>query len=77
MNQINANSNNAHQPIHDEPNQPTNQDKEAMRKVDGDFSDGKAPGLDNLLYSADADFSCFAVCNAFLLLLLLFWAFLG
>lgn len=42
-------------------NQPTNQDKEAMRKVDGDFSDGKAPGLDNLLYSADADFSCFAV----------------
>lgn len=37
------------------------QDKEAMRKVEGDLSDGKAPGLDNLLYSADADFSCFAV----------------
>ena len=32
-----------------------------MRKTDGDFSNGKAPGLDNLLYSADADFSCFAV----------------
>lgn len=32
-----------------------------MRKIDGDFSNGKAPGLDNLLYSADADFSCFAV----------------
>ena len=34
---------------------------EAMRKINGDFSDGKAPGLDNLLYSADAEFSCFAV----------------
>jgi len=32
----------------------------AMRDTDGDKSDGKAPGLDNLLYSADADFSCFA-----------------
>lgn len=32
-----------------------------MRKINGDFSDGKAPGLDNLLYSADAEFSCFAV----------------
>ncbi|CEM09849.1 unnamed protein product [Vitrella brassicaformis CCMP3155] len=30
------------------------------RVVDKDFSDGKAPGLDNLLYSADAEFSCFA-----------------
>jgi hypothetical protein len=37
------------------------QDKAAMRKVDGDLSDGKAPGIDNLLYSADAEFSCFAV----------------
>mmetsp|Transcript_38766 Transcript_38766/g.124262 ORF Transcript_38766/g.124262 Transcript_38766/m.124262 type:complete len:632 (+) Transcript_38766:46-1941(+) len=26
----------------------------------GDFSDGKAPGIDNLLYSADVEFSCFA-----------------
>jgi zeta-carotene desaturase len=25
-----------------------------------DMSDGKAPGLDTLLYSADVDFSCFA-----------------
>lgn len=30
-------------------------------QVNKDLSDGKAPGLDNLLYSADADFSCFAV----------------
>jgi zeta-carotene desaturase len=36
------------------------QDKEKMKHVDADYSDGKAPGLDNLLYSADADFSCFA-----------------
>ncbi len=32
-----------------------------MRRVAGDLSNGKAPGLDNLLYSADAEFSCFAV----------------
>eukprot|EP00638_Chattonella_subsalsa_P000507 CAMPEP_0117755038 /NCGR_PEP_ID=MMETSP0947-20121206/13205_1 /TAXON_ID=44440 /ORGANISM="Chattonella subsalsa, Strain CCMP2191" /LENGTH=543 /DNA_ID=CAMNT_0005574279 /DNA_START=312 /DNA_END=1943 /DNA_ORIENTATION=- len=36
------------------------QDMEAMKKVNADLSDGKAPGLDNLLYSADAEFSCFA-----------------
>jgi len=36
------------------------QDPEAMRDVSGDKSDGRAPGLDNLLYSADAEFSCFA-----------------
>lgn len=36
------------------------QDPVKMRTVNGDFSNGKAPGLDNLLYSADADFSCFA-----------------
>mmetsp|Transcript_10666 Transcript_10666/g.27710 ORF Transcript_10666/g.27710 Transcript_10666/m.27710 type:complete len:595 (-) Transcript_10666:206-1990(-) len=32
----------------------------SAKKVDADLSDGKAPGIDNLLYSADADFSCFA-----------------
>lgn len=31
-----------------------------MKEINGDFSDGRAPGLDNLLYSADAEFSCFA-----------------
>ena len=31
-----------------------------MRDITGDKSDGKAHGLDNLLYSADVDFSCFA-----------------
>ncbi len=36
------------------------QDREKMKEVKNDYSDGKAPGLDNLLYSADADFSCFA-----------------
>lgn len=36
------------------------QDAEKMRDINSDKSDGKAPGLDNLLYSADADFSCFA-----------------
>lgn len=35
-------------------------DKVAMMDVSGDKSDGKAPGIDNLLYSADAEFSCFA-----------------
>ncbi len=35
-------------------------DMEAMKNVAGDQSDGKGAGLDNLLYSADADFSCFA-----------------
>jgi zeta-carotene desaturase len=32
-----------------------------LRKdVTSDYSDGKAPGIDNLLYTADAEFSCFA-----------------
>ena len=36
------------------------QDMEAMKHVKADLSDGKAAGIDNLLYSADAEFSCFA-----------------
>jgi len=36
------------------------QDDTAMMDIAGDKSDGKAPGIDNLLYSADAEFSCFA-----------------
>jgi zeta-carotene desaturase len=36
------------------------QDRQRMKDVNKDLSNGKAPGLDNLLYSADADFSCFA-----------------
>jgi zeta-carotene desaturase len=36
------------------------EDEMLMRDVSGDKSDGKAPGIDNLLYSADAEFSCFA-----------------
>eukprot|EP00746_Dinoflagellata_sp_MGD_P087302 gnl/MRDRNA2_/MRDRNA2_34642_c0_seq1.p1 gnl/MRDRNA2_/MRDRNA2_34642_c0~~gnl/MRDRNA2_/MRDRNA2_34642_c0_seq1.p1 ORF type:complete len:698 (+),score=136.18 gnl/MRDRNA2_/MRDRNA2_34642_c0_seq1:312-2096(+) len=36
------------------------QDEEKMKRVNGDFSDGKGAGIDNLLYSADAEFSCFA-----------------
>ncbi len=36
------------------------QDKQRMKDINHDYSNGKAPGLDNLLYSADADFSCFA-----------------
>merc|ERR1712078_123241 len=36
------------------------QDKERMRDVSGDQSNGKGAGIDNLLYSADAEFSCFA-----------------
>merc|ERR1712023_215855 len=32
----------------------------ARKNVEGDLSDGRAPGIDNLLYSADAEFSCFA-----------------
>jgi len=35
-------------------------DEKAMMDVSGDKSDGKAPGIDNLLYSADTQFSCFA-----------------
>ena len=36
------------------------EDEMRMRDISGDKSDGKAPGIDNLLYSADAEFSCFA-----------------
>lgn len=36
------------------------QDDAKMKMVDGDLSDGKGAGIDNLLYSADAEFSCFA-----------------
>ena len=36
------------------------QDAQRMRDVSGDQSDGRAAGLDNLLYSPDAEFSCFA-----------------
>jgi len=36
------------------------EDEMLMRDVSGDKSDGKAHGIDNLLYSADAEFSCFA-----------------
>ena len=36
------------------------QDMEKMVQVHGDLSDGRAPGIDNLLYSADVEFSCFA-----------------
>ena len=36
------------------------EDEALMMDVSGDKSDGKAPGIDNLLYSADAEFSCFA-----------------
>jgi len=36
------------------------QDPARMRDTSGDKSNGKAPGLDNLLYSADVEFSCFA-----------------
>lgn len=35
-------------------------DPEKMKDVQSDYSRGRAPGLDNLLYSADAEFSCFA-----------------
>eukprot|EP00903_Cladosiphon_okamuranus_P019392 g17830.t1 len=35
-------------------------DKERRNDVASDYSGGKAPGLDNLLYTADAEFSCFA-----------------
>lgn len=31
-----------------------------MMNVKGDLSDGRGAGIDNLLYSADAEFSCFA-----------------
>merc|ERR1712232_374933 len=35
-------------------------DPEKMKQVNGDFSNGRGAGIDNLLYSADAEFSCFA-----------------
>merc|ERR1711871_1643462 len=35
-------------------------DDARMMDVSGDQSDGKGAGIDNLLYSADAEFSCFA-----------------
>lgn len=35
-------------------------DPEKMKDVKSDYSAGRAPGLDNLLYTADAEFSCFA-----------------
>lgn len=35
-------------------------DKDKRNDVASDYSGGKAPGLDNLLYTADAEFSCFA-----------------
>ena len=36
------------------------EDMAAMKDVSGDQSDGRGAGIDNLLYSADAEFSCFA-----------------
>jgi zeta-carotene desaturase len=36
------------------------QSVERMMNVSGDQSDGRGGGIDNLLYSADAEFSCFA-----------------
>jgi len=36
------------------------QDDAKMLDVAGDQSDGRGAGIDNLLYSADAEFSCFA-----------------
>mmetsp|Transcript_42066 Transcript_42066/g.98582 ORF Transcript_42066/g.98582 Transcript_42066/m.98582 type:complete len:599 (-) Transcript_42066:318-2114(-) len=36
------------------------QDLERMMDITGDQSDGRGAGIDNLLYSADAEFSCFA-----------------
>jgi zeta-carotene desaturase len=36
------------------------QDQKKMLEVNGDFSNGRGHGIDNLLYSADAEFSCFA-----------------
>ena len=36
------------------------EDETRMMDVAGDQSDGKGGGIDNLLYSADAEFSCFA-----------------
>lgn len=35
-------------------------DPEKRKDVKSDYSGGRAPGMDNLLYTADAEFSCFA-----------------
>ena len=35
-------------------------DEKRMMDISGDQSDGRGGGIDNLLYSADAEFSCFA-----------------
>lgn len=35
-------------------------DAEKRKDVTPDYSKGRAPGIDNLLYTADAEFSCFA-----------------
>lgn len=35
-------------------------DAEKRKDLKTDYSGGRAPGLDNLLYTADAEFSCFA-----------------
>jgi zeta-carotene desaturase len=35
-------------------------DPAKMKDISGDQSNGRGAGIDNLLYSADADFSCFA-----------------
>jgi len=35
-------------------------DDAKMKDISGDQSDGRGAGIDNLLYSADAEFSCFA-----------------
>lgn len=36
------------------------QNSDKRRAVDGDYSDGRGAGIDNLLYSPDVEFSCFA-----------------
>jgi len=36
------------------------EDEARMMDISGDQSDGRGAGIDNLLYSADAEFSCFA-----------------
>lgn len=35
-------------------------DADKMRDIESDYSAGRAPGMDNLLYTPDAEFSCFA-----------------
>eukprot|EP00957_Ditylum_brightwellii_P185113 14096601-Ditylum_brightwellii.AAC.1 len=36
------------------------EDEARMMNIAGDQSDGRGGGIDNLLYSVDAEFSCFA-----------------